>query len=148
MRNVAAEPARFATVIVDITVEVAEGTVYRVVAVVAEGFDCPSTLYVVAIVYAPISIKICGLGSVDTVPQEVVEPFVVKYLPEFPVWLGSGSYADHFKPVAVLESATRTVPLEPTVNLPTVSAAVPAIKSPLASITVLGIAVALSLIHI
>ncbi len=47
-------------------------------------------------------------------------------------------------PVAVVESALRKYPLVPTVSLPTVSAAVPTIKSPLASITVLGIAVAKS----
>jgi hypothetical protein len=85
--------------------------------------------------YIPPNIRICGIGSVDTVPQDVAVPFVVKNLPEFPVWLGSGSYADHFKPVAVLESAIRTCPLEPTVNLPGVSAEVAAIMSPLASNT-------------
>ena len=54
MRYVPALAARLATVIVDTIVDVLAGTVYKVVSVVAAGADCPSTLYVVAIVYAPI----------------------------------------------------------------------------------------------
>jgi hypothetical protein len=50
MRYVPALAARLATVIVDTIVDVAEGTVYKVVKVVADGAVCPSTLYVVAIV--------------------------------------------------------------------------------------------------
>jgi hypothetical protein len=37
--------------------------VYRVVAVVALGFDCPRTLYDVAIGYAPIVISAVGVES-------------------------------------------------------------------------------------
>jgi hypothetical protein len=44
MRNVAAVDVRLATEILDTTACVAEGTVYSVVAVVADGFDCPRTL--------------------------------------------------------------------------------------------------------
>lgn len=44
----------------------------------------------------------------------------------------------HFNPVAVLESAVRTVLLAPTARRATVSAAVAAIRSPLAS-TILGL---------
>jgi hypothetical protein len=40
-----------------------DGTVYSVVAVVALGFTCPSTLYVVAICYAPIVISAVGVES-------------------------------------------------------------------------------------
>ncbi len=39
----------------DITADVDDGTVYSAVAVVAAGFDCPSTLYELGIDYAPIS---------------------------------------------------------------------------------------------
>lgn len=45
--------------------------------------------------YAPISIKIEGVGSVTIVDQEAVLPFVVKYFPELPVWLGSASTVAH-----------------------------------------------------
>ena len=54
-RNVAAVAARFAIEMLDITAEVDDGTVYSAVAVVAAGFDCPSTLYELGIDYAPIS---------------------------------------------------------------------------------------------
>jgi hypothetical protein len=131
--KVAADAPRFPIVNVEATVEVAEGTEYRVVGVAADGFTCPRTLYVVGTYYAPIKRNTVGVGSVVMAPQEVVEPSVVRYLPVFPLWLGSGSYADHFKPVAVLESATRTVLFEPTVNLPGVSALVATRMSPLAS---------------
>ena len=63
MRYVPALAARLATVIVDTIVDVAAGTVYKVVKVVADGADCPSTLYVVAIVYAPIYRNDVGIGS-------------------------------------------------------------------------------------
>ncbi len=63
MRYVPAVAARLATVIVDTIVDVAAGTVYKVVKVVADGADCPSTLYVVAIVYAPIYRNDVGIGS-------------------------------------------------------------------------------------
>jgi hypothetical protein len=72
-----------------ITVCVADGTVYSVVAVVALGADCPRTLYVVGIFllsYIPPSIKTVGVGSVVIVAHEAVLPSVVKYFPEFPVW--------------------------------------------------------------
>jgi len=39
-------------VIVDTIASVADGTVYSVVAVVADGLDCPSTLYVIAIYFS------------------------------------------------------------------------------------------------
>ena len=45
---------KLATFIVDTTVEVDEGTVYSVESELAEGFDCPKTLYVVGMIYAPI----------------------------------------------------------------------------------------------
>ncbi len=67
MRYVPAVAARLATVIVDTIVEVAEGTVYKVVKDVADGADCPSTLYVVAIVYAPINRNEVGIGSCSCV---------------------------------------------------------------------------------
>jgi hypothetical protein len=44
MRYVAADAARLQTTIVEITASVALGTVYKVVAEVALGADCPSTL--------------------------------------------------------------------------------------------------------
>jgi hypothetical protein len=44
IRNVAAVDVKLATEILDTTACVADGTVYRVVAVVADGFDCPRTL--------------------------------------------------------------------------------------------------------
>ena len=47
--NVPAVDAWLHTVNVDNTVEVEDGTVYSVVAVVAAGFDCPSVLYTVGI---------------------------------------------------------------------------------------------------
>ena len=53
--------------------------VYRVVAVTALGADCANTLYV-AIDYAPISIRICGRGSVDIValpPKDTAVPLIV-----------------------------------------------------------------------
>ena len=45
--NVAAVAARLATAIVETTAEVEDGTVYRVVLVVADGALCPKTLYTV-----------------------------------------------------------------------------------------------------
>jgi hypothetical protein len=44
IRNVAAVDVRLATEILDTTADVEAGTVYSVVAVVADGFDCPRTL--------------------------------------------------------------------------------------------------------
>ena len=32
-----------------------------------------------------------GVGSVTIVDQEAVEPFVVRYFPVFPLWLGRAS---------------------------------------------------------
>jgi hypothetical protein len=48
-------------------------------------------LYVVVIIYAPISIKICGLGSVVIAAHEAAVPLVVKYLPELLAWAGNES---------------------------------------------------------
>jgi hypothetical protein len=56
--------------------------VYRVVADVALGFDCPRTLYDVAIGYAPIVISAVGVGSdaataaatSESVAKTVAEP--------------------------------------------------------------------------
>ena len=62
MRYVPALAARLATVIVDTIVDVLAGTVYKVDKVVADGADCPSTLYVVGI-YAPIYKNDVGIGS-------------------------------------------------------------------------------------
>ena len=89
MRYVAAEDAWLHTEIVDTIVCVDDGTVYRVVADVADGFDCPRTLYVVAIdyfslSYIPPNSNAVGAGSVAMVAHEAVLPFVVKYFPEFP----------------------------------------------------------------
>ena len=47
MRKVADVAARLATAIVETTAEVKDGTVYRVVSVVADGALCPKTLYTV-----------------------------------------------------------------------------------------------------
>jgi len=44
IRKVAADAVKFAITIVDTTACVEAGTVYRVVAVVAAGLDCPNTL--------------------------------------------------------------------------------------------------------
>ena len=52
-RYVDVEPALLVITKVLSTVLVAAGTVYSVVAVVAEGFDCPKTLYIVAMIYIP-----------------------------------------------------------------------------------------------
>ena len=41
--------------------------------------------------YAPISIKICGLGSVVIAAHEALLPSVVKYLPELLAWAGNES---------------------------------------------------------
>lgn len=82
-RNVAAVEARFATTRVETTADFADGTVYKVVAVVAAGFDCPRTF--LAISYAPISMKMSAVGSVVTEAHDAVEPSVVKYLPALPV---------------------------------------------------------------
>lgn len=67
MRYVPELAARLATVIVDTIVDVLAGTVYKVVSVVAAGADCPSTLYVVAIVYAPINRNDVGIGSCSSI---------------------------------------------------------------------------------
>lgn len=64
------EVPRFATFIVDTIVDVADGTVYKVVSVLADGFDCPRTLYVVAIAYAPIKRK----GDNESPPPEPAGP--------------------------------------------------------------------------
>jgi hypothetical protein len=92
MRNVAALVVWLQTTIVDTTVDVEAGTVYRFVAVVADGFDCPRTLYAVAIVfllsYIPPSISAVGVGSVVMAPQLADEPSVVRYLPELLVCEG------------------------------------------------------------
>ena len=56
---------------------------------------------------------------------------------------GSGTSA-HSRPSAAAELAERKYPLVPAVSLPGVSAPLATIKSPLASKTVLGIAVAKS----
>jgi hypothetical protein len=53
MRYVPAVAVWLAMVIVDTIACVADGTVYSVVAVVADGLDCPSTLYVVGIIISP-----------------------------------------------------------------------------------------------
>jgi hypothetical protein len=47
IRYVPDDPAWLAIAIVDTTADVDAGTVYRVVRVVAAGFDCPRTLYAV-----------------------------------------------------------------------------------------------------
>jgi hypothetical protein len=50
-------------VIVETTALLPAPTVYSVVAVVAEGLTCPSTLYAVGICYAPIVISAVGVES-------------------------------------------------------------------------------------
>ena len=54
-----------------ITALVAAATVYNVVAVVAAGFDCPKTLYVVAIkfLYPPINKNGLNVSAVLTLPE-------------------------------------------------------------------------------
>jgi hypothetical protein len=52
MRNVAAVAVRLATEIDEMIADVEAGTVYRVVSVVAAGFDCPNTLYIVGIYFS------------------------------------------------------------------------------------------------
>jgi len=47
MRYVAAVAAWLQITMLEATAEVADGTVYRVVSVVAAGADCPSVLYAV-----------------------------------------------------------------------------------------------------
>lgn len=74
------------------------------------------------------------------VAHDALVPLVVKYLPELPVWEGRASTVDQASPLAVLESALRYCPLVPTATLTTVSAALAAIRSPLASTIVAKIA--------
>ena len=66
MRYVVEVGPRFVTTIVDTTAELAAGTVYNVVNVLALGWTCPSTLYVVGIIYAPIKRNTVGVESTDT----------------------------------------------------------------------------------
>jgi hypothetical protein len=71
------------TAIVETTVEVAVGTVYNVVAVVAAGALCAKTLYAVGIFYPYIPANINGLiVSVAVVLVVVVDVAVVAPRPE------------------------------------------------------------------
>ena len=69
IRNVPDVP-RFATFIVDTIVDVEAGTVYSVESELAEGFDCPKTLYVVGMIYAPIKRK----GDIESPPPDPAGP--------------------------------------------------------------------------
>lgn len=109
-------------VIVDTTAPEAAAQVYSVVAVVALGLFCANTLYVVAIVYAPISIKICGLGSVDTaaVDAEVILPYASTVML-------AGEYVPALTAVVERSRVTVEVPVElmrPAVPLTVVTAPV------------------------
>lgn len=76
-------------------------------------------------------------GSVTILAHDAVEPFVVKYFPPFPVWLGRliGAAAQVTPRVAV-DAAVNINPSVPTPSLETVSLALATIMSPLASTNV------------
>jgi hypothetical protein len=50
--------------------------------------------------YIPPSINAVGVGSVVIVSHEAAVPFVVKYFPALPVWLGKASIVVHSTPSA------------------------------------------------
>jgi hypothetical protein len=57
--------------------------------------------------YIPPSINTVGVGSVVIASHEAAVPFVVKYFPALPVWLGKASIAAQARPVAVAEFTVR-----------------------------------------
>ena len=71
--------SRLQTAIVETIVDVADGTVYKVVAVVADGAAWPSTLYVVAIYFAPMCKKDVTVATSAAVV--VVTSFEVSAMP-------------------------------------------------------------------
>ena len=78
--------------------------------------------------------KISVNGSVTILAHDAVEPFVVKYFPPLPDWLGrlTGAAAQVIPLVAVDDAVSKN-PSVPTASLATVSAADATIKSPFAS---------------
>lgn len=73
--------------------------------------------------------------------HDAVVPFVVRYLPEFPVWSGKlTGAAAHWTPRVAVDAAVRICPFVPTGSRAAVSAADATIKSPLASKIVAWIA--------
>lgn len=77
------------------------------------------------------------------VAHDAVDPFVVRYFPPLPVWLGrlTGAAAQ-VTPLVAVEEAVSRYPSAPTASLAAVSAADAIIKSPLASKMVAWIALA------